>query len=221
VFAFCSEISERFLTLYISSKANIKLGELFMKISKKTKKAGTLVMTISIVAMVLFVVFSTMMVKPIVAESQFPAEHLFVDATYLLKTDETNESVNITCNLYLTNIWEKESGEIKAIAYVIESDNNFAVYKETVEIGIIEANSTAEIEIPIILSNNSYKVEILLFENNKLVIKGKLIINAYPVYSWRDVEHVTPGGGVTIIKEQQLDGWNIYNSASEFKQVRK
>ena len=217
MFAFCSEISERFLTLYIFSKANIKLGELFMKISKKTKKAGIAVMTIAVVLVIAFGVFSMMMTKPIVAEPSFPAEHLFVDATYLLRTDETNESVNITCNLYLTNIWEKESGEIKAIAYVIETGNNFAVYKETVEIGTIGANSTAEIEIPIVLSNNSYKVEILLFENEKLVIKGKLTISAYPIYVWDEVGHGDTGETPRV---QKFKGWDISNTASDFEQIR-
>ena len=217
MFAFCSEISERFLTLYIFSKANIKLGELFMKISKKTKKAGIAVMTIAVVLVIAFGVFSMMMTKPIVAEPSFPAEHLFVDATYLLRTDETNESVNITCNLYLTNIWEKESGEIKAIAYVIETGNNFAVYKETVEIGTIGANSTAEIEIPIVLSNNSYKVEILLFENEKLVIKGKLTISAYPIYVWDEVGYSDTGETPRV---QKFKGWDISNTASDFEQIR-
>jgi hypothetical protein len=188
-----------------------------MKISKKTKKAGIAVMTIAVVLVIAFGVFSMMMTKPIVAEPSFPAEHLFVDATYLLRTDETNESVNITCNLYLTNIWEKESGEIKAIAYVIETGNNFAVYKETVEIGTIGANSTAEIEIPIVLSNNSYKVEILLFENEKLVIKGKLTISAYPIYVWDEVGHSDAGETPRV---QKFKGWDISNTASDFEQIR-
>lgn len=64
-----------------------------------------------------------------IAGISFPDEHLLVDKTYLLKTDETNDAVNVTCNLCLTNIWEKESGEIKAVAYVIETENNFAVLK--------------------------------------------------------------------------------------------
>ena len=191
-----------------------------MKLNKKTKKASALIVTTSAVAIVIFGMLSTMMVEPIVAEPQYPSDHLFVDETILLKTNETNESVDITCNLFLTNIWEKESGEIKAIAYVIEADNNFAVYEETVEIGEIGANSTAKIEIPVVLSNNSYKIKILLFEDDLLVIKGTLIITASPIYTWRDVEHVRADGSKTIINVQQLEGWNLYNSKSDFVQIR-
>ena len=71
-----------------------------MVISKKTKKAGMFVATLSIVIIVLFGVFETGLLDIITAQTTFPHEHLFVDATYLLKTDETNDTVNVSCNLY-------------------------------------------------------------------------------------------------------------------------
>jgi hypothetical protein len=190
--------------------------------NSKTKKAGALVATVLIAMVVLAGIFSSGMFKkssmaqssPIEKEPDFPREHLFIDATYLLKINETNKNVNVTATLYLTNIWEKESGEIKAIAYVIESSNNFAIDKSTVEIRIINANSTAEIEIPVKLSNSSYKVEVLLFEKEKLVIKGKLTINAHPVYVWDEVDPHTHK------KEQRLEGWSVVNTASDFVQIR-
>jgi len=178
-----------------------------MEISKKTKKAGMFVTTLSIIIIVLFGAFATEILKTSTAQPTFPNEHLFVDATYLLKTDETNDTVNVTCTLYLTNVWEKESGEIKVIAYVIETSDNLAIYKNTVEVGIILANSTAEIEVPIVLSNNSYKVEILIFENGKLVLKGKLTISAYPVYLWDEITH----------SSRQV--WNLKNTMYDFEQI--
>lgn len=178
-----------------------------MEMSKKTKKAGMFVAALSIIIIVLFGVFGTGVLKISTAQTVFPKEHLFADATYLLKTDETNDTVNVTCTLYLTNIWEKESGEIKVIAYVIETSNNLAVYKNMVEIGEIPADSTAEIEIPVVLSNNSYKVDILIFENGKLVLKGKLTINAYPVYSWDEIVHGA------------RQEWRISNTLCKFKQI--
>ncbi len=178
-----------------------------MEIRIKTKKAGALIATISTIIIIAVSIFATGMLKPSVAQPYFPNEHLFVDTTYLLKTGETNNTVNVTCTPYLTNIWSKESGEIKIIAYVIETKDNLAVYKNTVEIGKIPANSTAEIEIPIVLSNNSYKVDILIFENGKLVIKGTLTISAYPIYMW---DEINPG---------QKQEWRISNSGSDFIQI--
>jgi len=180
-----------------------------MEISSKTKKAGVIVGAIAIL-IVLLSVFLPGLLRSSVAETIFPEEHLFVDATYILKTDQTNDTVNVTCDLYLTNIWKKESGEIKAIAYVIETKNNFAVYKNDVEIGKITKDSTAEINVPLVLSNSSYKVEILLFENEKLVLTGELTISAHPRYLWEDIEHGK-------VKAQV---WDLYNSDAQFVNIR-
>lgn len=186
-----------------------------MNISKKTKKAGiysavTCIILVIIIVSLIFTGFISVSAK------NYPEEHLFVDATYLLKTNETNSSVDVACNLYLTNIWDKESGDITATAYVIESDKNFAVYKKTVEVGTINPDSTGEIQIPIVLSNNSYKVEILIFEDGKLVIKGQLTISSYPVYDYKEIVHEEG----QIEKVQFVDHWDMRNSYVKFNQIR-
>jgi spore maturation protein SpmB len=177
-----------------------------MKISKKYKKAGALLGTLTAIIALLCILLPGML-KPVVATIDFPNEHLFVDATYLLKTQETNESVNVTCELYITNIWEKDSGKIKAIAYVIETNDNLAIYKNTIEINEIKAEKTSELLIPLILYNNSYKVEILIFENEKLVLKGIITISAYPIYIWNEITHT--------IKQE----WFLKNSVMDFVQI--
>ena len=191
-----------------------------MAMSRKTKAgafAATTVMILVFAGMMSIGLFTktVTVVKAKITPPDFPREHLFIDATYLLKTDETNESVNITANLYLTNIWEKDSGEIKAIAYVIEKTNQFAVFKNTVEIGLITANSTAEIEIPLVLENSSYRVEVLIFENDKLEIKGKLGISAYPVYLWEEVER----DDGRLEPAQVLSGWMVKNTDIDYEQI--
>ena len=178
-----------------------------MSISLKTKKAGVIIGVMSIAIIVLGVFLPTLL-KPSVAETIYPNEHLFVDKTFLLKTDEKNFTVNLTCDIYLTNIWDKESGDIKAIAYVIETENNFATYKNEVKVGKITKESTTEVDIPIILSNNSYKVEILFFENEKLVLSGELTISAYPRYTWEEIEH------------GNIQQWGLYNSETKFVKIR-
>jgi len=178
-----------------------------MEMNQKTKKAGASLAVVVIIIIVCGGLFASGLFGS-KTDIVFPEEHLFVDATYLLKTSETNNTVNVTCTLYLTNIWKKEAGGIKTTAYVIETSDNLAVYKNTVSIGSITAESTAEIELPLVLSNNSYKVEILIFENEKLVIKGIITISAYPIYSWDDVIHGA---------EQQ---WRISNDGYNFENIR-
>ena len=172
-----------------------------MEIKTKTKKAGVLLTVISAAAIILGGLFvSGVFGSDIV-------DHLFVDATYLLKTGETNESVNVTCTLYLTNLWKKESGTIKTIAYVMETSDNLAVFKNTSTIGKIMADSTDEIELPLVLSNNSYKVDILVFENEKLVTKGVVTISAYSRIIYDEFSH----------EEKQV--WDISSYAEGFQQV--
>ena len=177
-----------------------------MNLSKKTKKAGV-ALGIFMVAIIIVGMFLPGFLEPSVAEPVYPREHLFVDATYLLVTEETNDSVHVTCDLYLTNIWEKESGEINVVAYVIEQSKNFAVYKTRIDIGIINDNSTAEIEIPVVLENSSYKVEILLFENEKIVTKGKISLRTTPRYPPSYLK-----GGIS----QQ---WDVYNDGEYFENI--
>jgi hypothetical protein len=177
-----------------------------MNISTKTKKASLLIATVGTIVILLSIVIVSGFEKP---KTVFqPEEHLFIDATYLLKISETNSSVNVTCTPYLTNIWEKPSGKIKAIVYVMETKNNIAVYKNTVNIGEISADSTAEIQIPLVLSNSSYKVDILFFENEKLVIKGGVTIHSRSFYIWNNG---------TQLNEQQ---WDVAQSSYEYENIR-
>jgi hypothetical protein len=153
-----------------------------MEISKKTKKAGILAATLSVIVIILAGALLAMTEEPIQAGPVFPRDHLSIDASYLLKTGETNDTVNVSCELFMTNSWEKESGDIKAIAYVSEQSTNLAVFKSTVIVGPIKANSTKEINVPVEFTDNSYKVEILFFESDKLVLKATLSINSYQNY---------------------------------------
>jgi len=178
-----------------------------MEMNKKTKKAGVIIGTLSVIAIVVFGAFLAVMNKPIAAEPQLPEDHLFIEETYLLKTGETNKTVNVTCTPYLTNIWEKESGEIKIIAYVVKTSNNIADYKNTVEMGKIPADSTAELEVPIVLSANTYRVDMLIFEDGKLVLKGSLTIKAQQRFRYDEKGNLTG------------QDWDLENSVCSFAKV--
>ena len=156
-----------------------------MTMSKKAKKAGILsgaVMSITI--LVCAGVLLGSINEPIVAAAEKPEEHLFIEETYLLRTGETNKTVNVTCTPYMTNIWDEESGDIKVIAYVVKTSNKIAEYKSTVEIGKIVGDTTAEIEIPIVLTADNFKVDLLIFEDEKLVLKGSFTVKAVQTFKY-------------------------------------
>ena len=211
---FCSEIPERFLTFYIVTMLNINDGE-HMKINQKTKKASIFAGILSIVVISIFAMSVIGFFEPSKAEPQRPENHLFVEEIYLLKTGETNKTVNVTCTPYLTNIWDQESGEIKIIAYVVKESNNVADCKNTVEIGKIAADSTAELEVPIVLSGDTYRVDMLIFEDGKLVLKGSLTLKA----TSRII--TTYGDGDDVNKSAPYVSWDIEceGTADDFYRV--
>ena len=178
-----------------------------MKTKKNAKKAGVLVAIISFVLLGTLGVSMLDWSEPVSAKPELPEDHLFIEETYLLKTGETNTTVNVTCTPYLTNIWDEESGEIKIIAYVVKTSNNIADFKNTVEIGEIPADSTSELEIPIILSADTFRVDMLIFENGKLVLKGSFTITAE-----QKVEYDEEG----FIASQS---WKLKNSKCDFVRV--
>jgi len=189
-----------------------------MTMNKNVKKAGALVVIIAIVLVgTAGVISSGVFEKPAPVEPKpiFPKDHLNIDASFLLKTSETNESVNVSCDLYMTNIWEKESGEIKATAYVSERNTNFAVFKNTVEFGVIDANSTKELNVPVKFYDNSYKVEILLFESNKLFKKVTLTINSYQNYYYDYGGNITYNVGRTKEDADRDGQWSIVSGSTE------
>ena len=189
-----------------------------MKLKPKTKKAGIFAGSLFVIMIAVFSVFATGIFEPSSAEPQLPEEHLFVEEIYLLKTEETNETVSVTCTPYLTNIWDEESGDIKIIAYVVKKSNNIADCKNTVEIGKISADSTAELEVPIVLSGDTYKIDMLIFEDGKLVLKGSLTIKA--VVELKTMYKYDGNG--TVIDEYLEGDWTLscdYAGPSSFHQV--
>jgi len=197
-----------------------------MKIGNNVKKAGALLGIMTIILVGTFGAFSTGLFdrtiekpEPIDPEPTYPIDHLSIDASFLLKTDETNESVNVSCDLFMTNIWEKESGEIKATAYVSEQNSNFAVFKNTVEFGVIDANSTKELNIPVKFSDNSYKVEILIFESNKLVKKVTLSITSYQNFHYGEKGEMVINLGRTEDDANRDGQWSVLSESPQIHNI--
>jgi len=194
-----------------------------MKVGKNVKKAGALLGIMTILLVGTFGAFSSGLLDrpkedpdPIQPKPHFPINHLSIDASFLLKTEEKNDTVLVSCDLFMTNIWEKESEDIKATAYVIEKNTNLAIFKSTVEFGKLDANSTTELNIPLEFSDSSYKVEILLFEKNKIVLKAQSTITSRQRYSYGVGGSIVyskgfaPEDGVCL--GDNTDQWDIENT---------
>lgn len=112
------------------------------------------------------------------SEAEIKENKLSVDAMYLLKRNETKEHVNATAIIYLTNL-HAESGEIKIIVYLMERWKGVAIDKRELEIGKLQKDKTEEIQIDVQMENKSYDLEILVFENDLLKIKGSGEVTVY------------------------------------------
>ncbi|HEX17591.1 MAG TPA: hypothetical protein ENG60_04200 [Thermoplasmatales archaeon] len=128
---------------------------------------------------------------------------LHIEGYYLMKESATNESLNITCMLYLTNRW-RESGYIYIVAYVMNWDG-LSEYRAEEKIGEIGANKTREIGLPLVLRRDSRKIDILIFEDGLLKMRGHIYLKiSYEPYP--------------LVNESK-ERWRCSISASEFSQV--
>jgi len=124
------------------------------------------VIVAGIVAIIILVAFMLYSFKEEGRENE-----LSVDAMYLLKEEGKGETMNASAIIYLTNVGG-ESGNIKIIAYLMERWKGVAVARNEVKIGKIAADKTKEVQIPMEMRNKSYEIEVLVFEDDLLKIKG-------------------------------------------------
>jgi hypothetical protein len=154
------------------------------KISDKWKKR---LLTLITIVLAFYIILDTFIITDSENNINNPSGKsiLTVDDTIPVLTGENNTSITISCDVFLTNSGTVTSGEVRVIAYVME--DNFAVYKNSKTMGKIKNDTTGIIEIPLSLEDidneSNYDIKILLFENEKLIIKGGLRITAQAKYS--------------------------------------
>ena len=141
---------------------------------KKMAKVGLMFGAIGAIA--IFILLS-IVVNEGAATSPSIDGQILIDGHYLLKESATNETLNVTCILYLTNRWNK-SGDISIVAYVIDS-KGLAEYRTSIEVGNIDMDKTEEVSIPIVLRENSRKINILIFEDGLLKMKGYIYVDVF------------------------------------------
>ena len=120
------------------------------------------------IAVVVIIIASFFILSP---KGEAKENELSVDAMYLLKKGESEEGINASAIIYLTNVGS-ESGNIKITVYLMERWKGVAIDKKEMEIGKIAKDKTKEIELNMEMGNKSYEIEVLVFEDDLLKIKG-------------------------------------------------
>ena len=116
------------------------------RLKKASKTAGIIIVT-AIITLTIYGVFLQDSSKGCL---YYPRNYLSVDATYLLKVEESDDFVNVICTPYITNNKDKASGTISIIAYVIDTSNNIALSKTSFDVGNIRSKTTSEVVIRLI-----------------------------------------------------------------------
>lgn len=137
---------------------------------RKIKIYAKYILSVAVILIIISAVFAYL--------SREKKNSLSVDAMYLLKKEEGEEEINVSAIIYLTNI-NSVSGNVRIIAYLTEYGREIALYKKEVMVGKLPKDKTTEIEFEMSIENGSYSLQILVFEDNLLKIKGGGWINVY------------------------------------------
>jgi len=160
-------------------------------------RIGIILMVCASASMVLFVSLSGCINQSGTARTTPKDNILRIDEKYLYKESETNDSVNVSCILYLTNLWNI-SGEVKMIAYVMNKEG-MADYRAEVGVGKIDRNKTVEVKIPLVIKEDDNRIEILIFEDDLLVLKGYINIYVHKIER-RDTNGGHKGGYFYLVR---------------------
>ncbi len=98
---------------------------------------------------------------------------LSVEEVYFASEELGGVDTDLKIIVFLTNNGKTDITNVKVRAFIIESDSNLARDEDSVLLGRIRGKTTLEGELHISVPNNdSYRIELLVFEDSKLSIRG-------------------------------------------------
>ncbi len=111
-------------------------------------------------------------------EEEEPTSDVRVEEVYFVQTHQDELETKMNIIVFVTNDGEAELSDIKIRAFAVETDSNLARDEAVKIITSVEGDSTVEGTLTITLPNNdSYRVELLVFKEGKLTIRGSGTVN--------------------------------------------
>jgi len=102
---------------------------------------------------------------------------LSVDEVYFVARDLDNNKTSLEVFMFITNEGGKPAG-VTIRAFAIDVTSNLAHGQDSTDIGNVRGESTSEAEMDIVLtSDRKYRIEVLLFKDGKVSIKGEATVN--------------------------------------------
>jgi len=98
--------------------------------------------------------------------------HLFIEEVFF-RSFET-EGITVEITIYLTNDGTKDARDVRAHVWPVVDESNIATDMQEIELGDLRVNETGMKQVQIDLKAATlHSVEILVFEDSRLVLKGK------------------------------------------------
>lgn len=116
---------------------------------------------------------------------------LIVDEVYFRTSELGGEDTDLRILVFLTNDGKGDIDEVRVRAFAVETDSNLARDEDAITMGNIKGKSTSEGELSITVPNNdSYRIELLVFEEGKLTIRGAGTVDLKGVGVASDYENI-------------------------------
>jgi hypothetical protein len=107
-----------------------------------------------------------------VAPPEIKMPHLFIEEVFF-RSYET-EGITVEITIYLTNDGTKDGIDVRAHIWPVVDESNIATDMQEIDFGNLRVNETGMKEVQIDLKAGTiHSVEILVFENSRLILKGR------------------------------------------------
>ena len=155
--------------------------------------------TIAIVILVGMVVAGILTGNDDEEEGSSPSSRIEVEEVYFVMTDQTQLYTNMDILVFITNDGKIDLSDVTVRAFAVETDSNLARDEAVKILGELKGQTTIEGKLTIELPNNdTYRVELLVFKDGKLTIRGSGTVNlkgvgqASPYKTDKDDDKISP-----------------------------
>lgn len=152
----------------------MKEAEILIKGNGKGMLALFVILVILLSVIITSIIVNEM--NDVEAEPPEKYSKLYIDDVYFLLPDYTRgtgEKINLNVNPFITNRGNIDSGDVKIVIFAIDQEKNIAVDKSSESFGTVSNDTTLDSELSLELNDNSsYRIELLIFEREKIVLKG-------------------------------------------------
>jgi hypothetical protein len=150
-----------------------------------------------VAAIIVIIIFSVLTFFVVNIEKE--DKDLLVDEVIIGSVEMEGLESDLKISVHMTNKGKSEVDDVKIRAFVIERDSNLARDEASLDMKGIPGKTTKEGELFISVPNNdSYRIELLVFEDSKLTLRGSGTIDLTGVgvaSEYRSEDDPNSGGG--------------------------